>query len=134
MRSCKSCSHWQFCYPLKEYCLILDRYDNAEGCIHYADKELVENLLRKIPKNVRPEEIKPVIVKNFDEFQADVRKAIHDRAHAFVGFNKVEFFDDIGFRSWYESVSRLSDYYGVEIVSISLDDRSDEKKFVIEYK
>lgn len=83
---------------------------------------MIENLLKMNEiKNVRPEQVKHRIVKSVGEFREDVRTAVHKSAYPFLHQGKIEFFDNIGYRSKYETMSRLSDYYGVEVIGIDTD-------------
>ena len=84
-------------------------------------------------KNVRPEQVKHLIVKNIEEFREDVTAAVHKSAYPFVSCGKVEFFDDIGYRSKYETMSRLSAYYGVEVVAVNPEDEVEAKRVLIEF-
>lgn len=129
MATCKECYHWCLC---KDDGVFYSQ--GAEGCSSWADKELIENLLRmNAIKNVRPEQVKHLIVKSIEEFREDVRSAVHKSAYPFVTCGKVEFFDDIGYRSKYETMSRLSEYYGVEVVDIEPEDEVEAKRVLIEF-
>ena len=74
-------------------------------------------------RNAENGHIVKCLVKSFDSFQADVRAAIHRSAFAAYSTadDKVEFFDEIGYRSEYESLALLSEYYGVTIHSVHCD-------------
>lgn len=117
MATCKECYHWCLC---KDDGVFYSQ--GAEGCSSWADKELIENLLRmNAIKNVHPEQVKHRIVKSMGEFREDVRAAVHQSAYPFLHQGKIEFFDDIGYRSKCETMSRLSAYYGVEVIEVDTD-------------
>ena len=85
-------------------------------------------------KNVRPEQVKHLIVKNIKEFREDVRSAVHRSAYPFISCGMVEFFDDIGYRSKYETMLRLSAYYGVEVIAVEPEDEVEAKNIVIQFR
>lgn len=131
MTTCKDCYHWSICHlnwgneP---------EPDSADGCVNYVDRKVIEGLLQPKPfKNVRPEQVKHLIVKTIEEFREDVRSAVQKSAYPFVSCGKVEFFDDIGYRSKYETMSRLSEYYGVEVVAVEPEDEVEAKRVLIEF-
>ena len=102
--------------------------------MNYVDRKAIEGLLQPKPfKNVRPEQVKHLIVKTFEEFRVDVRSAVHKSAYPFVTCGEVKFFDDIGYRSKYETMSRLSEYYGVEVVAVEPEDEVEAKNILIEF-